>query len=81
MQPSTDQLLKAYRMADFERRMFLFLEFRDLRDLFTEIDADEFAGESRFPESRKQKTRLNRLKRSIAMKLFPVCRSLPPAGR
>lgn len=81
MQPNTDQLLKTYKAADYERRMFLFLEYRDLRELFTEIDAHELAIECRFLESRKRMTWLKRLKQLTVMKGSPRCSSVPPAGR
>jgi len=81
MQPSTDQLLKDYEMADHEHRMYLFLEYRDLRELFTEIDASELFFESQFPESRKPTTWLEWLKRRTAMKWSPNCSPQSPAGQ
>jgi len=81
MQPSIDQLLKAYKMADYERRMFLFLEYRDLRDLFAEIDASELFFESQFPESSKPKTWVSWLKRCTVMKWSANCSPQSPAGQ
>jgi len=79
MQSSIDQLLETYKLSDSERRMFLFLEYRDLRELFTEIDAGELIFENRLPESRKGTTWLNRLKRFAVLKWSPDCSSQSPA--
>jgi len=68
-------------MADYERRMYLFLEYRDFRELFTEIDTSELFFENQFPESSKPTTWLNWLKRCAAMKWFPNCSPQSPAGQ
>ncbi|CAD7842471.1 MAG: hypothetical protein [Olavius algarvensis Delta 4 endosymbiont] len=81
MQPSTDQILETYKLADDERRLFLFLEYRDLRELFTEIETGDLSFESRFSESRKRTTWLNRLKRLTAMKWSPHCSPQTPPGQ
>lgn len=68
---TTDHVVKAYKLADFERRMFLFLEYRDLRDVFTEIDESELFSGKRLRASQKTDTWLSKLKRAAVLKWSP----------
>ena len=36
-----DRIIEEYRKSDFEKRLFLFLEYRSLRDRFTDIEMEE----------------------------------------
>jgi len=71
MQSNIDQLLNAYREADYERRMFLFLEYRDLRELFTEIDATEMVFENQLQTRKAAPSWFSRLRRAAVLKLSP----------
>lgn len=68
---TTDQILKAYKLADFEKRVFLFLEHRDLREVFTEIDENELCFDNRLRESRKADSWLSKLRRVVILKWSP----------
>jgi hypothetical protein len=46
---STESIVKEYRKADLEKRLYLFLECPALRATFTEIDQSENATASAFP--------------------------------
>jgi hypothetical protein len=52
----TESIVKEYREADLEKRLYLFLECPALRATFTEIDQSENATASAFPAA----TRLER---------------------
>lgn len=41
-----NRIIEEYRNSDFEKRMYLFLEHRSLRNQFTEIDIEELQTES-----------------------------------
>ena len=44
------RIIDEYRNADFEKRLYFFLSYRELRDEFTEIDqSDTSAGFSAIP--------------------------------
>ena len=68
---NTDHILKAYKLADFERRVFLFLEHRDLRAVFTEIDASELYFDNRSRENRKPDSWLSKIRRAAVLKWSP----------
>lgn len=68
---TTDHVLKAYKLADFERRLFLFLEHRDLRELFTEIDENELYFDNRVQASGKADTWLLKFWRAVVLKWSP----------
>ncbi|MCP4371050.1 MAG: hypothetical protein GY797_23490 [Deltaproteobacteria bacterium] len=40
-----NSIIEEYRNSDFEKRMYLFLEHRALRNQFTEIDTEELQTE------------------------------------
>ncbi len=68
---TTDQILEAYKLADFEKRVFLFLEYRDLREVFTEIDEKELCFDNRMQASRKADSWLSKLRRVAILKWSP----------
>jgi hypothetical protein len=68
---TVDDIVKAYKLADFERRVFLFLKHRDLRVVFTEIDASELYFANRLQESRKAESWLSKLRRATILKWSP----------
>jgi len=68
---TTDHIVKDYKLADFERRLFLFLEHRELRELFTEIDESELHFHNRLRESRKADSWLSKLRRVAVFKWSP----------
>ncbi len=68
---TTDRIVKDYKLADFERRLFLFLEHRDLRELFTEIDESEFYLNNRLREKRQADSWLSKLRRVAVFKWSP----------
>jgi hypothetical protein len=68
---NADDIVKAYKLADFEGRMFLFLEHRGLRAVFTEIDESELHLDNRLRESRKAQTWLSKLRRAAVIKWSP----------
>jgi hypothetical protein len=37
---NTDRILALYRQADFSERVLLFIQYRDLRESFLDIDLD-----------------------------------------
>ncbi|MGE0086370.1 MAG: hypothetical protein AB7S75_18330 [Desulfococcaceae bacterium] len=37
-----NEIIEEYRKGDFEKRLSFFLEYRDIRDAFTEIDQKEY---------------------------------------
>ena len=60
-----DMVLDAYRAGDENKRMSLFLEYRDLRDLFEQIEQESdhedfviafpWSGKHHFPWNRKHR--------------------------
>jgi len=42
------EILKQYARADFSKRMYLFLQFPNLRDTFQEIERNRFCCSERF---------------------------------
>ncbi len=70
---TTDHIVKDYKLADFERRLFLFLEHRDLRELFTKIDESELQLGNRLRENRKADSWLSKLRRVSVFKWSPGC--------
>jgi len=81
MQLTTDHLLKAYELADSERRMFLFLEHRDLRELFTEIDESEIIFANQAGENHAPATWFSRLRHALVLKWLPHRGSQSPAAQ
>ena len=74
MQNSTENILVEYKNADFERRLYMFLAYRELRDRFTTIDSSEICNqltEEKVPAKptgfgrRVMERFVNALKRSI----------------
>jgi hypothetical protein len=47
MKWNTNELLDAYRRADFSKRLHLYLQYRDLRPEFMEIERDALRPEVR----------------------------------
>lgn len=64
----TEAVLNAYKLADDEHRIFLFLEYRDLRERFTEIDADELFFEGLRREGRAANSWLSKLRRAAGLR-------------
>jgi len=56
------EILIKYVQADFSKRMFLFLQNRDLRDAFQEIERSKFHCPNGFPCSTEQKSKENCLR-------------------
>ena len=67
----TDDLLKAYKAADHEQRTYLFLEYRDLRELFNEIDENELFFLRQPMKNRRETSWLSRLVRAAMLKWSP----------
>ncbi len=42
-----DEIIDEYRKGDFDRRLYLFMEYRDMRDAFVEIDQEEYGSGNR----------------------------------
>lgn len=58
---TADHIVKDYKLANFEKRLFLFLKHRNLRELFIEIDESEMYVENRLRKSRKAGSWLSKL--------------------
>lgn len=66
---SNDQIIRVYTAADFENRLSMFLEHRELRDQFVEIDNQELkiaARTSTVPGDQSRKTIVGWLRAALA---------------
>ncbi len=66
-----ENILKVYRLADFERRLYLFLEFREHREMFTEIDESEYLFANRLQEGKQTVSWWSKVKRFFVLKWLP----------
>ena len=60
MKLSQDRILSEYRDADFNRRLSMYLQFRQLRTHFILIDQDDMS-----PNLSKMSNKLNKFRRGL----------------